>query len=255
MWPYLCTSVSRRRTQAGGRHAVGWSRSGDSPERLRRSSEHAATRALDLGEPNARVRCAHERLSDQHGVDAGGSDAGEILAGREPAFRYPDDLRGHALEELEGVRDVDLEGTEIPVVHAEHVDVVEVDFFEIFCAVCLDEDREAQFACSTVEVAELALLEGGRDQEHGVGAEGAGLPPSVPYLAGQYAGYMELQLQLWKAGIRDNDSMNVMSTIARKMDEEDMRAVSEYYARVRPPEQGDPDVAVEVELDVTAGTE
>ena len=66
------------------------------------------------------------------------------------------------------------------------------------------------------------------------GPQGSGLPPSVPYLAGQYAGYMELQLQLWKAGIRDNDAMDVMSTIARKMEVEDMTAVSEYYARVRP---------------------
>ena len=65
------------------------------------------------------------------------------------------------------------------------------------------------------------------------GASGTGLPPSVPYLAGQYPGYMTLQLQLWKAGIRDNDAMDVMSTIAAKMSEEDMRAVSEYYARVR----------------------
>jgi cytochrome c553 len=67
------------------------------------------------------------------------------------------------------------------------------------------------------------------------GPQGTGLPPSVPYLAGQYAGYMELQLELWKEGTRDNDSMDVMSTIANKMTEEDMRAVSEYYARVSNP--------------------
>lgn len=66
------------------------------------------------------------------------------------------------------------------------------------------------------------------------GASGSGLPPSVPYLAGQYADYMVLQLELWKAGIRRNDSMGVMATIADKMTREDMRAVSEYFARVRP---------------------
>ena len=71
------------------------------------------------------------------------------------------------------------------------------------------------------------------------GPQGTGLPPSVPYLAGQYAGYMQLQLELWKEGTRDNDAMNVMSTIAEKMSEEDMRAVAEYYARVHnPPENG-----------------
>lgn len=69
------------------------------------------------------------------------------------------------------------------------------------------------------------------------GPSGTGNPPSVPYLAGQYANYMTHQLQLWREGVRDNDAMNVMSSIASKMTDEDMRAVSEYYARVRPAER------------------
>ena len=81
------------------------------------------------------------------------------------------------------------------------------------------------------------------------GPSGTGLPPSVPYLAGQYANYMEYQLQLWADDVRDNDAMNVMSSIAKKMTEEDMRAVSEYYARVRPPEQGDASTEGEVAVD------
>ncbi len=67
------------------------------------------------------------------------------------------------------------------------------------------------------------------------GAQGTGDPPSVPYLAGQYANYMAYQLELWKAGQRDNDAMNVMSSIASKMTTEDMRAVSEYFYRVHNP--------------------
>lgn len=66
------------------------------------------------------------------------------------------------------------------------------------------------------------------------GPSGLGNPPSVPYLAGQYANYMTYQLQLWREGVRDNDALNVMSSIASKMTDADMRAVSEYYARVRP---------------------
>lgn len=66
------------------------------------------------------------------------------------------------------------------------------------------------------------------------GPNGTGNPPSVPYLAGQYANYMTYQLQLWKDGERNNDAMDVMSSIASKMTEDDMRAVSEYYMRVRP---------------------
>ncbi len=67
------------------------------------------------------------------------------------------------------------------------------------------------------------------------GPQGTGNPPSVPYIAGQYANYMTYQLQLWKDGVRDNDPLNVMSSIARKMTDEDMRAVSEYYRRVYNP--------------------
>lgn len=66
------------------------------------------------------------------------------------------------------------------------------------------------------------------------GPNGFGLPPSVPYLAGQHAEYMALQLSLWKAGTRKNDPMNVMAAIASKMSDEDIRAVAQYYARVRP---------------------
>ncbi|MGR3496907.1 c-type cytochrome [Citreimonas sp.] len=73
------------------------------------------------------------------------------------------------------------------------------------------------------------------------GPSGTGNPPSVPYLAGQYATYMEHQLMLWREGTRDNDPMNVMSAIASKMSDEDMRAVSEYYARVRADDERDAD--------------
>jgi cytochrome c553 len=76
------------------------------------------------------------------------------------------------------------------------------------------------------------------------GPSGSGNAPSVPYLAGQYANYMAHQLQLWKDGVRDNDTNNMMSSIANKMTDEDMRAVSEYYARVRP-ENAETEVAVE----------
>jgi cytochrome c553 len=66
------------------------------------------------------------------------------------------------------------------------------------------------------------------------GPDGFGLPPSVPYLSGQHADYLALQLSLWRQGVRKNDAMNVMAAIAEKMSDEDIRAVSDYYARVRP---------------------
>jgi cytochrome c553 len=67
------------------------------------------------------------------------------------------------------------------------------------------------------------------------GPAGTGMPPSYPYLAGQYAAYSELQLRLWQEGTRNNDPANVMETIAKLMTPEDIRAVSLYFESVRPP--------------------
>ena len=66
------------------------------------------------------------------------------------------------------------------------------------------------------------------------GADGTGMPPSLPYLAGQYAPYAELQLRFWKEGIRNNDALGVMRKIAEAMSPEDMRAVSLYFESLRP---------------------
>ena len=66
------------------------------------------------------------------------------------------------------------------------------------------------------------------------GRDGAGNPPAFPYLAGQYAPYTELQLQLWKQGVRRNDPLEVMADIATAMSDEDIRAVALYFEWLRP---------------------
>ncbi|WIJ26904.1 c-type cytochrome [Devosia sp. RR2S18] len=73
------------------------------------------------------------------------------------------------------------------------------------------------------------------------GPDGSGLAPSYPALAGQYAPYLEAQLLAWKNGTRDGDLHNIMSYIAQKMTDEEIRAVSIYYASIRP--DGAPDRA------------
>lgn len=67
------------------------------------------------------------------------------------------------------------------------------------------------------------------------GPQGRGLPPSFPYLAGQYALYTELQLQLWQQGQRGNDPLDVMADIAGRMSPEDIRGVAAYFAAMPPP--------------------
>jgi cytochrome c553 len=67
------------------------------------------------------------------------------------------------------------------------------------------------------------------------GPHGVGLPPTYPYLAGQYANYLEAQLNAWKSGQRKSDRLvgQVMENIAKQMTDEVIRAVSAYYASIR----------------------
>jgi cytochrome c553 len=67
------------------------------------------------------------------------------------------------------------------------------------------------------------------------GQSGAGLPPSFPYLAGQFARYTRDQLAAWKDGSRRNDPLNVMRDIAARLNADDLAAVAEYFAHVWPP--------------------
>ena len=65
---------------------------------------------------------------------------------------------------------------------------------------------------------------------HGPG--GTGEFPAIPYLAGQYADYTVLQLQLWQSGSR-KDSADAMADIAKRLSGQDMAAVAAYYQQLR----------------------
>ena len=61
------------------------------------------------------------------------------------------------------------------------------------------------------------------------------MPPSFPYLAGQFSRYAREQLAAWKDGSRRNDPLNVMRDIAARLSDEDAAALAEYFASVYPP--------------------
>lgn len=81
------------------------------------------------------------------------------------------------------------------------------------------------------------------------GPNGAGNPPSFPYLAGQYAPYTELQMWLWKENIRQNDPLDVMRNIAKHLSEEDVRAVALYFETLRSPS---PETTIEADATAVA---
>jgi cytochrome c553 len=64
------------------------------------------------------------------------------------------------------------------------------------------------------------------------GPSGAGEPPAIPYLAGQYAHYIAFTLQMWRQGFRKS-SPESMEVVAKKLDDQDIEAVAAYYQQVR----------------------
>lgn len=65
------------------------------------------------------------------------------------------------------------------------------------------------------------------------GPAGAGLPAQFPRLAGQHADYTEAQLRGFRDGLRANDANSVMRTVAIRMTEPEIKAVSDYAAGLR----------------------
>jgi cytochrome c553 len=65
------------------------------------------------------------------------------------------------------------------------------------------------------------------------GPSGVGEPPTIPYLAGQYATYIAFTLHMWRQGYR-NSSPESMGVVARKLSDQDIAAVAAYYQSVHP---------------------
>jgi len=62
---------------------------------------------------------------------------------------------------------------------------------------------------------------------------GAGLPAQFPRVAGQHAEYTAAQLRAFRSGERMNDPNSMMRTVANKLSDREIVAVSEYIAGLR----------------------
>jgi len=67
------------------------------------------------------------------------------------------------------------------------------------------------------------------DNCHGPG--GAGEAPAIPYLAGQYAPYIAMELRMWQRGFRKS-SPNGMAFVSKQLTDSDISAVAAYYQQV-----------------------
>jgi cytochrome c553 len=87
------------------------------------------------------------------------------------------------------------------------------------------------------------------------GPDGIGEPPASPYLAGLDADYLRAAMNAWRDGTRINDAGQQMATIAKAMTPDDIAAVAQYYASLRPPRPGPTDVVQRVlQKQVPVGT-
>lgn len=65
------------------------------------------------------------------------------------------------------------------------------------------------------------------------GPQGKGIPIQFPRLAGQHSEYTYTQLNAFRVGERANDAAKMMRTIAAKMTDSEMKAVSAYIQGLR----------------------
>jgi cytochrome c553 len=65
------------------------------------------------------------------------------------------------------------------------------------------------------------------------GPSGAGIPSQFPRLAGQHSKYVVSQLKNFRSGDRTNDGGKMMEVIARKLTDQEMKAVAEYVNGLR----------------------
>jgi len=63
------------------------------------------------------------------------------------------------------------------------------------------------------------------------GPSGAGIPAQYPRLAGQHADYVEAQLVAFRSGTRHNNP--VMTAVAAKLNDRDIKALADYVAGLR----------------------
>lgn len=87
----------------------------------------------------------------------------------------------------------------------------------------------------TLARGEALARQGGWDRELPAcfqchGENGRGVPPNFPAIAGQSASYAVLQMNAWRAGARRNDPVGLMTAVAAKLSDDDIKAVAAYLA-------------------------
>jgi cytochrome c553 len=174
------------------------------------------------GTANGAIACAR-----CHGFDgqADGSGAFPKLAGQFPQYlakqlrAYASGVRQNALMEpiAKGLKDAEIDG-------------VTQYYASLRPSTSPSRPVASELAARGEQLAKLGDLKI-RVQacESCHGPNGQGEPPAVPYLAGQYSHYIDVQIQMFRQGIRKSQQMQ---DPAHSLREQDIAAVAAYFERV-----------------------
>jgi cytochrome c553 len=213
-----------------------------SPEEYRRLSRGDAVGAAASIQETAALIVAAGPLGEGlvvcarcHGVRGGGGGAGGFprLAGQRPEYLH------HALKEYAlGARP-----SGVMQAVAAALNDQEMRRLADFYAAAADPPKRGDAPAAAPETLEQGrkIAAAGVPERgvppcascHSLDGRAAANPPLYPALAGQYAEYLQLQLQLWRAGARGGGAYaQIMAAAVRGITDDEIRAVSLYYAQV-----------------------
>lgn len=199
------------------------------------ASEEAVSRGFSIAKGGATRGGVGMKCMACHGLEGQGSTDGTVprLAG------LP---RDYLVEQLRAFR----EGTRVsPVMAPIAGGLTET---ELTSVASYYATREAMPLDTPREVPVEVIQQGGALAQSGLMSEGGeitacvmchdaeadGRDGHIPSLAGQHAPYIAAQLRAWKNGERNTDPLGVMEEIARHLSEQDIEAVSAFYAEQPP---------------------
>lgn len=125
------------------------------------------------------IGLAHERFADEHGVDARGSQSGDVGGGANAAFRDEWDGTRDALVQADGVIEVRDERAQVAIVDADKSRIQSEDAVEIPGVVEFDEGGHAVGEDRFVQIREFRAGEAFGDEQNGIGSGRAGFDDLV----------------------------------------------------------------------------
>src|SRR5437899_9204857 len=156
-----------------------WARVHPAAARGAGSSTHLRVAQCQLADLCGDVAGAHERLSDQHGVGAGGDDPAYVGAREEAALADDNGAGRDRRQELERRLQARLEGGEITVVDPEDAASGGDGLVQLGGRVTLHQRGEPEGLRGGEQIIQPWRLQDRDDQQHGVGARGARFPELV----------------------------------------------------------------------------